>query len=385
MKVLITSDWYKPVINGVVTSVINLANGLEEKGHEVRIVTLSNNMRSHVDGNVTYIGSVSAGKIYPNARIRVSLSRKLINELIEWKPDIIHSQCEFSTFIIAKYIARKCDAPIVHTYHTVYEDFTHYFSPSRRVGRYMVSLFSRKLLTRTDAVVAPTDKVKELLESYGVKEPIYTAPSGLELKEIYSAIEESDRDALRTELGIQKDESVLVYLGRIAKEKNIEEILDMLNTVEGPRLLIVGDGPYRHHVEEKVKKLKLEDRVIFTGMVSPEEVAKYYRVGDVFVSASQSETQGLTYIEAMACGLPILCKEDACLDEVVDNGVNGFTYSTQEEFEKELKKLLEDEAYREKMGENAADTIRKYYSTEAFAENAEHIYTDVLDQETNGK
>ncbi|MBE5958913.1 MAG: glycosyltransferase family 4 protein [Lachnospiraceae bacterium] len=381
MKVLITSDWYKPVINGVVTSVINLANGLEEKGHEVKILTLSNNVRSHVDGNVTYIGSVSAGKIYPNARIRVSLSRKLINELIEWKPDIIHSQCEFSTFIIAKHIARKCDAPIVHTYHTVYEDFTHYFSPSKRVGKYMVSLFSRKLLTRTDAVVAPTDKVKELLEGYGVKEPIYTVPSGLELKDIYSSIEESDRDALRNELGIDKDERVLVYLGRIAKEKNIEEILEMLHTVDGPRLLIVGDGPYRHHIEEKVKKLKLENRVIFTGMVSPEEVAKYYKVGDVFVSASQSETQGLTYIEAMACGLPILCKEDACLDDVVDNGINGFTYSTKEEFEKELHKLLSDESYREKMGERAADTIRKNYSTEAFATNAEYIYTDVLEQE----
>lgn len=129
MKVLITTDWYKPAINGVVTSVCNLREELQQRGHEVKILTLSRTAHSYEEEGVIYMGSVNAGYIYPGARLRVSPGRELYCRIIEWQPDIVHSQCEFSTFFMAKRIAEECKIPLVHTYHTVYEDYTHYFSP----------------------------------------------------------------------------------------------------------------------------------------------------------------------------------------------------------------------------------------------------------------
>ena len=143
MKVLITTDWYKPVINGVVTSATNLEEGLRKAGHDVRILTLSSNLHSYREGNVIYIGSVGVGMIYPNARLRARLNDPLVQELIDWRPDIVHSQCEFSTFSFAKRIARESGCPLVHTYHTVYEDFTHYFSPSIRLGHFLARKIGR--------------------------------------------------------------------------------------------------------------------------------------------------------------------------------------------------------------------------------------------------
>lgn len=158
MKILITTDWYKPAVNGVVTSVSNLADTLTALGHELRILTLANETRTRLEGNVIYIGSANAGYIYPNARFRVAAARRITGELIDWQPDIIHSQCEFSTFSLARKIARACDVPLVHTYHTVYEDYTNYFSPHVRLGKKMAEQFSKRIIAETDAVIAPSEK-----------------------------------------------------------------------------------------------------------------------------------------------------------------------------------------------------------------------------------
>ena len=168
MKVLITTDWYRPAVNGVVTSVRNLAEGLSALGHEVRILTLSGSIRSYREGNVTFIGSVSVGMVYPNARLRTARGEALVQELADWKPDIVHSQCEFSTFSFAKRITAACGCPLVHTSHTVYEDFTHYFSPNVRFGRFLAAKFSRHVLAQTDAVIVPTEKIRTMLRGYGV-------------------------------------------------------------------------------------------------------------------------------------------------------------------------------------------------------------------------
>ena len=161
MKVLITTDFYKPNTNGVVRSVMTLKSALEEQGHEVRVLTL--NQTGIVRENDVYIlRSISAGKIYPNARIMFGMCRSVVNKIVKWKPDIIHSQCEFSTFFFANRIAKKLRIPLVHTYHTVYEDYTHYFSPSHTIGKEIVETLSRKILKHTQAIIAPTEKVKDI-------------------------------------------------------------------------------------------------------------------------------------------------------------------------------------------------------------------------------
>lgn len=170
MKILITSDWYYPVINGVVRSVLNLKEYLEKQGHDVKILTLSNTIKSYRAGNIYYIGSLSARKIYPEARVTNLLSKTYIKEIKKWGPDIIHSQCEFSTFIMAKTIAYECKIPIVHTYHTIYEDYTHYFIANKRMGKKAVALASKKFSDMCNAIIAPSEKTSNLLKEYGISE-----------------------------------------------------------------------------------------------------------------------------------------------------------------------------------------------------------------------
>lgn len=172
MKILITTDWYEPVINGVVTSVVNLSNELKKRGHEVKILTLSRNHHTYIVGDVIYAASVGAGKIYPEARLKMPVIKAVIDKLIEWKPDVIHSQCEFSTFFMAKKIADETNAPIVHTYHTIYEDYTHYFSPNAAWGRKVVQKLTRMLSSRVDAMIAPSRKIEDVLEKYDVLCPV---------------------------------------------------------------------------------------------------------------------------------------------------------------------------------------------------------------------
>lgn len=374
MKILITTECYRPIINGVVTSVVNLQNELEKNGHEVRILTLSPDGRSFVEGGVTHIGSV--GALYPGVRTALRVHRRELRELLDWKPDVIHSQCEFSTFRMARYIAGALKIPIVHTYHTVYEDYTHYFSPSRTWGRAAVALFTRRTLKHVESVVAPTQKVRSLLESYGVPGDIQVVPTGVDLSQFQAELPAERRLLLRKSLGLAEEDRVLVSVGRLAKEKNLEEILRFVSRCPHPRLklLIVGDGPNRQALERRADELGLRERIVFAGMVQPEQVANYYKLGDLFVSASNSETQGLTYIEAMASGVPVLCRRDDCLNGVVDSGVNGWQYETFGQFEASLASALDRPGLLAELGENARKLALERYSSSAFGDSAEQIY-----------
>lgn len=260
MKVLITTDWYDPVVNGVVTSVHTLTEELEKQGHEVRVLTLSRNCRSYVEGSVYYVGAAGAGRIYPEARFRLPVPERYVQELIEWKPELIHSQCEFSTFFLARKIAGALNIPIIHTYHTIYEDYTHYFSPWKTWGRNVVRQITRRLSRQV------------------------------------------------------------------------------------------------------------------SGMIPPEEVWKYYQAGDLFVSASTSETQGMTYVEALAAGLPLLCRRDGCLEGIVKEGENGWQYDDMKEFLAFLERWGDlDESGKRKLCKCARKSAERF-SAETFGRGVERIY-----------
>ena len=381
MKVLITTDCYKPTVNGVVTSVCNLETELRRLGHEVKILCPSENIHCADDENVYRIGSVSVDKIYSGARIALRIGQGNLQKLIDWRPDIIHSQTEFTSFIMAKKIAAAVDCPIIHTYHTVYENYTHYFSPSIALGRKTVIMMTKRILSHTAAVIAPSRKIEKMLTDYGVEQPIKVVPSGLRLEKFSESVSPETITHLKSSLGIPETSRVLITVGRAAKEKNIEELiryfkrLDMENTV----FLIVGGGPYLNSLKETAKAENISDRVFFTGQVEPQNVALYYKLGDVFMSASQSETQGLTYIEALAGGLPAVCRKDACLDDVVTNGENGGQYTDFDEFSHLVREILSNAELYKKMSENAVRTAQRY-SAETFAKNMESVYTDVLEK-----
>ena len=302
MKILLTTDWWTPAVNGVVRSVTLLRRELMARGHDVKVLTLSSTSHSYEEDGVIYLGSLSADRVYPGARVRFAAWNRWMKALTDWRPDIIHSQCEFSTFLPAWRLARRCGCPLVHTYHTVYEDYTRYVFPSERYGRAAVKELTRLFSGRCDAIIAPTGKVTGLLEEYRVNCPVYTVPTGIDLGAFHPA-PAADKQALRRTLGLPEQDTILVAVGRLAAEKNHGELLRLLAREpadQRPLLLFVGDGPVRAQLEQQAADLGLVDRVMFAGMVPPSEVVRYYQAGDAFVCASQSETQGLTYFEALA-------------------------------------------------------------------------------------
>jgi len=382
LKILITTDLYTVSTNGVVTSVQNLFDELTANGHDVRILTISGDLHSHKEGSVYYIRSVPLKGVYPDLRMPTSFRHKLIQEIIDWKPDVVHSQCEFFSYQFASRISKITGAPIVHTYHTLYEQYmTSYLIPSKRLGDYLVKMLSRRRLKRVSTLVAPTQKVENTLHGYGMDTPISVVPSGISLKQHFQRLPEEERTARRRELGIQDEDLVLINLGRLGGEKNLGELLELFSEArkknDGLKFLIVGDGPAKHDLEKQAKNLGIAEYVIFTGMVPPDQVQNYYQLGDIFVSASTSETQGLTYIEAAANGLPLLCRQDDCLADVLEEGENGYDYTSAEEFLDAIDTMMDDEAWRAAAAKRSEE-IAASFDKKAFGEAIENVYESVL-------
>lgn len=169
------------------------------------MLTLSQTPHSFSGDGVTYLGSIPAAVVYPGARFRTASGEKLVQELVDWNPDIVHSNCEFSTFRLARRISESLDVPLVHTYHTVYENYTHYFSPVKKWGRKAARTFSRYIAAQTDCLIAPTEKVKKLLAGYGVETRVYVVPTGIEGQQFCGKEMDPAAGKIRETLGISPD------------------------------------------------------------------------------------------------------------------------------------------------------------------------------------
>ena len=379
MKILITTDCYTPMINGVVTSIRNLETQLRSRGHEVKILCPSQYLHGESRDNIVRIGSIGAGQFCNGARAAVCFRKSSLQKLIDWKPDVIHAQSEFFSFAMAKRIAAAVNCPIVHTYHTIYEDYTHYFSPSIALGRKAVVTMTRHVLQYAEAVIAPSRKVETLLRSYGVQKPIAVIPTGLDLQRFETRFPQLQVDTLKRSLEISPEQKVLLTVGRVAKEKNLAELLDYFGRLSLPDavLCIVGGGTYLETLRQLAAEKGIADRVIFTDAVSPDKIPLYYQIGDIFLSASQSETQGLTYLEALASGLPLVCRKDACLDDIVTDGWNGGLYTSFEPFQKWITAFCGDAAVTQQLSRHAVQTAERF-SAAGFAEKVEFCYQEVL-------
>ncbi|OOB79459.1 MAG: hypothetical protein BEN18_03900 [Epulopiscium sp. Nuni2H_MBin001] len=374
MKILIATDTYKPTINGVVTSIINLQSGLQTLGHEVRILTLSSTDQSYIDSDIYYIGAYDVSELYPDAKIKIKQGKKELIHILNWKPDIIHTQSEFNTFLLAKQIAKKLSIPIIHTYHTMYEDYTHYFSPNKKMGKKAVTAITNHVANHVSAMVAPTNKIYNVLTTYGVDCPIEVIPSGISLEKFETNIPQQEIINLKTQLNLPQDNLILLSVSRIGKEKNIDELIGYMKSLRDKKisLVIVGDGPYKEELEDLVSLYDLEDNIKFTGMITPQQVPVYYQMADLFVSASTSETQGLTYIEALASGTPILCRKDDCLDGVLLEGKNGYSFEDKTEFLAKLDNFITRKDKEDMMIE--AKTTVGAYSKAIFTDNIATLY-----------
>ena len=299
--------------------------------------------------------------------------------------DLIHTNTEFSLGIFGRSMARELHIPLIHTYHTIYEDYTHYIvnlSLLDPITKTAARKISANFCNSADKVIVPTKKVKELLLSYEVNQNIAVIPTGIELNKFskYNYNSDSIR-TLRSTLGIEMKDKVILYIGRLAEEKNIEEIMiNMESYLKGKddvKFVLIGDGPERNNLEDKAKELGIQHKTIFAGAKAWDKIGMYYQIGDVFVSASQSETQGLTYIEALASGLPVVAKADPCLDGVLENNVNGHTFNDKKGFLQALDYVLYNDIQKEQLSRGAVKSSEKFSAT-FFATTVEAQYKNLL-------
>ena len=387
MRIGIFTDSYPPYINGVSTSIVMLKNALEKKGHEVFVVTVNAEKMSYKyedENKIVRIPGIPIG-IY-DYRLTGIYPLRAISKIKKWNLDIIHSHTEFGVGTFARIIAKQFNIPLVHTYHTMYEDYVYYIThgyfdgTSKKIVEYLTKFYCDKTATE---LIVPTEKTYRMFkEKYKFDRNIHIIPTGIELEKFdMSKYQPNQIDAVRKKLKIKKDDFVILFVGRLAAEKSVELLIesqvDFVKQNKNCKLLIVGSGPDEETYKKLSKKLKIEDNVIFTGRVPWEEVAMYYAIATVFATASRTETQGLTVIEAFAAGLPVVAADDPSFSSIVIDDLNGFLFQNKKQYKKHMETLM-----------NSPETVKKFskqakicseqYSSKYFAERVLDVYKIAL-------
>lgn len=382
MNIGIFSDTYYPQLNGVTTSIRTLAHGLEEKGHNVYIFTPWDPRTPEVDEpNVFRIPSMPF-LFLKNFRAGLLCPPHLSRKIHSLNLDIIHTQTEFSLGFLGKFISTTQGIPLVHTYHTMYEDYVHYIAGGHLITPEMAREFSKFFCNGTCDVIVPTKKTEDLLLSYGVTTPISIIPTGIDTarfrKENFSAQEILE---LRHTLGLDANTPVVLSIGRVAKEKSIDVVIKalpgLLEKMPAAKMVIVGEGPEKENLESLAKSLGIENHIIFTGGKPWTEIGKYYQLGNVFCSASVTETQGLTFAEAMAAGIPVVAKNDPCINNIITHNITGLLFEDEAELSRLLCQVLSDEPLQDRLSKAGMETM-KQLSAERFCTYVELLYEKIL-------
>lgn len=389
MKIGIFTDAYNPTPSGVVTSINMLEKEMKSRGHEVYVFAPSKSQIKD-NQNVYMLKSMPlvVAKQYKN-RIAAFYSRDIAKQIKELNLDIIHTQSEFSLGLFGKIISRKLDIPFIHTYHTMWEDYIHYIIPIKGTRniypKRFARTFSKNFVTKAECIITPSKKTEKYLK-YKCKiknKSIYVIPTGIDIEPLKKEnIDEEEITNLKNKLNIKKDDKVLLFLGRIAEEKSIDIILNnmpnVFNEIPNAKLLIVGDGPSRSSLEELTKKLNISDKVIFTGVAPRCDVPKYYNIADIFVNASITETQGLTFIEAMASSTPIVARYAPNLSEFIVNGENGILVKHDKDLSTAIISLLKNTTLMNKLAKNGFKTAHDY-SLKEFGDKLEYVYSEIIE------
>ncbi len=383
MRIGLFTDAYVPSVNGVVTSVETLKKALEQKGHTVYIVTVGQDSKTYdydEEERILRIPGIPLG-IY-DYRMSSIYPIKVINKIKSWNLEIIHSHTELSMGIFARLFAKQYNIPLVHTYHTMYKDYTWYVSRNIKyfdLGcKKAVEYISKFYCDNTaDAFIVPTVKTYHLFrDEYHYDKDIYIVPTGLDASRFYK--ENSDKlkvTRLRHYLGYKKKDFVLLFVGRLAQEKNVPFLIDVIEKCSDKniKLLIVGYGPDEEKYRSEVKKRNLQDRITFTGKVSWKDMPNYYHVANAFITASTTETQGLTVIEALAASIPVICIDDDAFKSVIIDNFNGRIFTTEEECIKIVNELSTNKMELENLADKTVSSIKKY-SLPSFADSVLEVY-----------
>lgn len=382
MKIGLFTEAYFPIISGVSISVRTLKNELIRLGHEVVVITLHHPNALPEEGVYRFKGKTLPMKGMGEFSV-ARVTRSKVQTMADMKFDIIHCHTEFSMGRLGRKVGKVCHIPTIHTYHTMYDDYLHFISKALIVPLKFVSkYYFRSFANSSDEVIFPTMKVKETFDKYGYVKPYHIIPTGIYIDRLRKInYNKKEVSQLRNKLGIKEDETVLLFLGRISIEKSIEMLINqyakLVEKHSDTRLVIVGGGPDAEKFKKQVSDLGLEDLVIFTGMIPPAEVGHYYQISDMFVNFSMSETQGLTYIEALASGVPLLVKWDSNLEGVLEDQINGITFHEDDDFIKAYDDLTSNQVKFQKITNNTTKSIGKF-SAKNYALSIEKVYREII-------
>jgi 1,2-diacylglycerol 3-alpha-glucosyltransferase len=372
VKIALTTDTYWPRINGVTVVVDGLLRHLSAWGHDVRVFAPL--YPAHPE-NPPVIDPPSVQRFssfsFPLSRedrIGWPINRWRITRILsEWRPDIVHSHSEFTIGFSGKTYCRKSGVPHIMTRHTMWEDFIRTYVPTtpKWLARGMVSLWSRADYRLLDRVVVPAEHLRHLVQSYGTKTPVEVIPNGVDIGEAGRAAPGKASERVARILEAVKGKRVLITVGRVAREKNIDFLVRAFTLI--PRmstpvvLLVVGDGPYRRELQARIVEKGLSDKIIFTGYLSGSEVAALLRRSDAFVFASQTEVHPLVIIEAMSCGCAIIAVKGRGTDEIIDGSWgNQLAPEDPQAFAARVTQLLLDERLRRKLGALAQEASQNW-------------------------
>ena len=311
----------------------------------------------------------------------------MINLIKSWNLDVIHSHTELGIGICARLVAKQFNIPLIHTYHTMYKDYTHYVThghfdkSSKKIVEYLTKFYCDTTATE---LIVPTNKTYRLFkENYKFEKNIHIIPTGIEVDRFFKEnVNKKEVDRLRKNLNLSKRDTVIIFVGRLAQEKNIEFLLNaekkIINNHSNIKLLIVGDGPDKEKLEMFSRKLGIEKNVIFTGKVAWDDMPVYYQLANFFATASKTETQGLTVIEAMAAGItPVCIHDEAFLTAITDN-LNGFIFDNIDEYVEIILKLEKNKQERAKISGQARIQAEHFSSTQ-FADNVLVVYNKAIE------
>lgn len=374
MNIALFSDTYYPEINGVATSVYQLKKGLEDLGHNVYLFT-TKSPDCTIKENEYRVFSIPF-VLMKDRRVSLPIYFKWLRIVKKLNIDIIHTHTEFSFGILGMRIAKRLGIKHIHTYHTIYEDYIHYLKlPKNKYTVNFVQNASKYYCNKTSYVIAPSSKTKKLLTNYGVATGVEIIPTGLDFDK-FRMCNDSHINSLKEKYQISSSDIVFVYIGRLSKEKELDVGINYFARLcyqyNHLKMIIVGDGPAKEDLIKLANDLNISDKISFTGYVAWDNIQDYYGLGQIFISNSTSETQGLTYLEALMSGLYLLVKEDEALVSLLEDGVNGYKFNHFDEF------VFGFEQIKNRLGKKEVAKIDERFTQLGFAKKVESLYHKVL-------
>ena len=382
LRVTMFTNNYLPFIGGVPISIERLRRGLEHLGDSTQIVAPRYRDQPSQEDAVVRVPSLLAMGEKREFRLANIFLARIRKQVRAFRPDVIHLHHPFWLGSLGLFMARQLRIPAIYTYHTRLEHYAHFVPLPGMLFRNLIShALIKRFANRCDGVIVPTYSTEEYLRMIGVTTPTFVQPTGIEY-ERFQAVKPADVEALRKKLGLS-NEKVFISVARLSNEKNIDFMIEAIDRLRQEsdvpfRFLMIGDGHQRDRLQKKIDSLELGSHFTLVGAVQPEEMALWYNLGDAFLFASKSETQGMVILEAMSAGLPVVAVRSSGIEDVVRDGLNGYkTPENQARWIEKAQRLLEDDKLRTELSDKAR-AFAEDYSIEQFARDVRGIYATSL-------